>query len=213
MPLTTAPARGPAPRRRRWPLAPARPCTLALLLLAGAGPARALAADPPPSASAQPPRQALREEASRLLEAPSALQPQEADWAPLGPDALGLLEEIAANPKAPLELRSRAIAAMAVIAHPEASSRLQALVESSRTPPPLLAAAVLALGRRTGVLAVPTLAPLLAHPSEKVRQAAAHTLGRLGSPEARRLLEERLPLEEEPAVREVIQQGLTHAEP
>jgi HEAT repeat protein len=164
------------------------------------------------SPGAPQPRGSLQEEVLRLLDSPGSL-PREADWAPLGPDVLSTLLGLASNPQAPEPQRSRAVAAMAVVAHPQASQRLQEMLRSPAAPSSLRAAALLALGRRSGLEAIPLLTPLLSDSSEQVRAAAAQTLGRVGGPEVRKVLEERLPLEESLAVREAIQQGLIHLEP
>jgi HEAT repeat protein len=207
------PAR-PASHRRRWPASLASTCALAALLLTGSSRlGEASAAFMAPSAPSSPqPRGTLHEEILRLLDRSDAL-PREADWARLGPEALSELLGLASNPKAPEPQRSRAVAAMAVVAHPEASLRLQELLRSPAQPSSVRAAATLALGRRAGLEAIPLLTPLLSDPNEQVRATAAQTLGRVGGAEVRKALEERLPLEESLAVREAIQQGLSYVEP
>ncbi|MFP2931980.1 HEAT repeat domain-containing protein [Pyxidicoccus sp. 3LG] len=70
-----------------------------------------------------------------------------------------------------------------------------------------------ALGRSLGFDAIPTSSARLADREERVREAVAVALGRLGGQQARQALEERLPLEEQPLVREALQRGLTLAEP
>jgi HEAT repeat protein len=167
-----------------------------------------------PHASPSAPRapRTLHEEILRLLESPESL-PREADWAPLGPEALAELSGLASNPDAPEPQRSRAVAAMAVVVHPEASQRLQQLLRSSEAPASLRAAATLALGRRAGLEAIPLLLPLLEDQNEQVRATAAQALGRMGGAEARKVLEERLPLEENLEVREALQRGLSYLEP
>jgi HEAT repeat protein len=204
----------PAPSARGWCARLLPPCALAALLLTGPDQAgEAAAARMPPSASSAPKAQGtLHEEILRLLDSPESF-PRESDWAPLGPEALTELTGLASNPKAPEPQRTRAVAAMAVVAHPEATQRLQKLARDSATPATVRAAAALALGRRAGLEAIPLLTPLIEDRSEPVRAAAAQVLGRVGGAEARRLLEERLPLEESRTVREAIQQGLIHIEP
>jgi HEAT repeat protein len=64
-----------------------------------------------------------------------------------------------------------------------------------------------------GTEAVSSLLPLLEDRDERVRVAVARALGRLGGSQVQQALEERLPLEEAPLVREAIQQGLTFVEP
>jgi HEAT repeat protein len=167
-----------------------------------------------PHASPTSPRASgtLHEEILRLLESPESL-PREADWAPLGPEALTELSGLASNPDAPEPQRSRAVAAMAVVVHPEASQRLQQLLRSSEAPASLRAAATIALGRRAGLEALPLLMPLLEDRNEQVRATVAQALGRMGGAETRKALEERLPLEESLEVREALQRGLSYLEP
>lgn len=208
-----SPARA-ASHRIPWRSSLASTCALAALLLTGSshlGQASA-ALMPPSSPSAPQPRGSLHEEILRLLDSSEAV-PREAEWARLGPEALSELLGLASNPKAPEPQRSRAVAAMAVVSHPEASLRLQELLRSKAQPSSVRAAATLALGRRAGLEAVPVLTPLLADPNEQVRATAAQVLGRVGGAEVRKALEERLPLEESLAVREAIQQGLSYIEP
>ncbi len=155
----------------------------------------------------------LRSEVASLLARPEAFPPYETDWKPLGPAALGILEELASDPKAPAPQRARAVTSMAAVDHPQASDRLRSLLQDRSAQPTLRASAATALGLRAGTEAVSTLLPLLEDRDEHVRAAAARTLGRLGGLQVRQALEERLPLEEAPLVREAIQQGLTFVEP
>jgi HEAT repeat protein len=196
-------------RRRLVP-----PCALAALLLTGHSLVGEAVAARMPLSSPSTPRAGgtLQEEILRLLDSPESLS-NEADWAPLGPEALTALSGLAQDTKVPEPRRARAVAAMAVVDHPEASQRLQEFLRRPATPPSMRAAAALALGRRAGLGAIPLLAPLLEDRNESVRAAAAQALGRVGGAEARRVLEERLPLEEHQEVREAIQRGLSYLEP
>ena len=180
------------------------PCTLVALLLTAPAPAQ-----PPPEA---PPMDALHTEVLRRLASPED-PPHERDWAPLGPGALPELLALATDAKAPAPQRLRAIAAMAVVDNTEASQHLRTLARTQALGAPLRAAAMEALGRRTGVEALAVLAPLLTDPSEPVRAAAALTLGHVGGPEARHVLEARLAREEAQGVREALQQALSYLEP
>jgi HEAT repeat protein len=199
---------------RRWCARFVRGSALASLLLASPAPFGQASAARMPHASPSAPRtpRTLHEEILRLLESPESL-PREADWAPLGPEALAELSGLASNPDAPEPQRSRAVAAMAVVVHPEASQRLQQLLRSAEAPASLRAAAMIALGRRAGLEAIPLLMPLLEDQNEQVRATAAQALGRMGGSEARKVLEERLPLEENLEVREALQRGLSYLEP
>ncbi len=173
----------------------------------------ALATEPahaPPAAPAS--SEVLRAQAVELLQQPDPTL-HETDWRPLGPAVLAVLEEIAADPHAPSLHRVRAVAAMAVVDHPEAPSRLQALLEDAAGHPALRASAALALGLRAGPDILPVLVPFLQDRHEQVREAVALAIGRLGSLEAQQALEERLALEDDFLVREAIQQGLTLSVP
>ncbi len=212
MPMPTAPlgvARSGSAAVKRAALALA-----AVLLLSPGSTPRAAQAGPTSAPSASPtsaPR--LRSEVTSLLARPEAFPPYESDWKPLGPAALGVLEELAADPKAPSPQRARAVTSMAAVDHPQASERLRGLAQDSRAQPTLRASAATALGLRVGTEAVSTLLPLLEDRDEDVRAAVARALGRLGGLEVQKALEERLPLEEAPLVREALQQGLTFVEP
>ncbi len=213
MSLPPLSARAASPSRD-WRLRLPRSCVLAALLLTGSHlGGEASAAHLSPSAPSAPrPQGSLHEEILRLLDS-SGAAPREADWAPLGPEALTELTGVAWDPKASEPQRARAVAAMAVVAHPDATVRLQEILRPSSSPPSVRAAAALALARRTGLESVPSLAPHLEDRSEAVRASVAQMLGRVGGPEARKVLEERLPLEEDREVREAIQRGLSYIEP
>jgi len=199
---------------RAWRLRLTRSCVLAALLLTGSHfGGEASAAFLSPSSPSTPRSQGtLHEEILRLLDSAEAF-PREADWAPLGPEALTELTGLVRDPKASEPQRARAVAAMAVVAHPEATVRLQEILRPASAPPSVRAAAALALARRTGLESVPSLTPLLADRSEAVRASVAQMLGRVGGAEARKVLEERLSLEEDREVREAIQRGLSYIEP
>jgi len=199
---------------RAWRLRLTRSCVLAALLLTGShfGGEASAAFLSPSSPSAPRSQGTLHAEILRLLDSAEAF-PREADWAPLGPEALTELTGLIRDPKASEPQRARAVAAMAVVAHPEATVRLQEILRPSSAPPSVRAAAALALARRTGLEAVPSLTPLLADRSEAVRASVAQMLGRVGGAEARKVLEERLQLEEDREVREAIQRGLSYIEP
>jgi HEAT repeat protein len=182
----------------------------AVLLLSPGSTPQAAQAEP----SAPPaPAPGLRSEVASLLSRPEAFPPYENDWKPLGPAAFGVLEELASDPKAPSPQRARAVTSMAAVDHPQASERLRVLALDARAQSTLRASAATALGLRVGTEAVSTLLPLLEDRDESVRAAVARALGRLGGAQVQQALEERLPLEEAPLVREAIQQGLTFVEP
>lgn len=155
---------------------------------------------------------ALRAHVEALLQEPDALG-HVADWLRLGPGAFPVLEQVVADSQAPASQREHAVAAMALVENAEATERLLALLRDSGALPSLRANAALALGLRAGPEALDSLRPHLEDPQLVVREAVAVALGRLGSAEAQQALEERLPFEEDPLVREAIQQGLSLAVP
>jgi HEAT repeat protein len=175
-----------------------------VLFVAHAG---AASAEPTPSSTAS-----LRARVEALLQQPDSVL-NEADWKRLGPEALALLEEVAADPNAPSAWRVRAVTSMALVDHPDAVNRLRALLEDAGTHPTLRASAALALSLRSGPESLAALQPHLQDGQQQVREAVALAIGRLGSIEAQKALEERLPLEEDLLVRDAIQQGLTLVEP
>ncbi len=175
---------------------------------------QAAPAEPPAQASSAPPApQDVRAQVVSLLDRPDALPPYGTRWQPLGPAAFSVLEELAANPKAPARQRARAVTSMAAVDHPQAGDHLRTLLEDKGTEPPLRASAATALSLRAGQEAIPTLLPFLQDRDEQVRIAVARALGRLGGPQVQQALEERLPTEQDPLVREALQQGLTFLVP
>ena len=198
----------PSPRTSSLRFFPRGLAVLAAVLVAGnAGDASALMSEPG-SSSAAP----LRTRVEALLQESDAFL-READWRRLGPDALAVLVEVASDPNVPSAWRARAVASMGLVAHPEAVSRLHALLDDPGTHPTLRAHAAFALALRSGPEALSTLLPHLQDGQQQVREAVALAIGRLGSVEAQKALEERLPVEEDLLVRDAIQQGLTLVEP
>jgi HEAT repeat protein len=179
---------------------------LATALLMGHG-------DPLHAAPAEQAPPELRTQVLTLLEQPDAFPPYEARWRPLGPEALGILEELVSNPETPPPQRARAVTSMAAVDAPQATDYLRTLLKDAHTQPPLRASAATALSLRGGSETIPTLLPFLQDRHSPVRVAVAHALGRLGGPLAQQALEEAIPSEEDPLVREALQQGLTFLEP
>lgn len=90
---------------------------------------------------------------------------------------------------------------------------IREVLEDARAPADARASAAAALGRCLGLEAIPTLITRLEDREDRVREAVAVALGRLGGQQARQALEDRIPMEEQPLVREALQRGLTLAEP
>ena len=138
-------------------------------------------------------------------------------WSLIGSSALQKLQAVANDPAAPMEKRTRAVAAMAWVPDQAAVSLLRAMVfipdggagEASG----LRAEAALALIRRLGPGGVMELQSLLADQDPLVREAAARGLGIVGGADAQSALEARIEQEPSPAVRERIQQSLTQLQP
>ncbi|MBI3185838.1 MAG: HEAT repeat domain-containing protein [Myxococcales bacterium] len=139
--------------------------------------------------------------------------PTEEEFKELGPGALAVLDELYADASQLPTTRTRAVASMALVDNPEAEKRLQDLVADPKVDVQYRSTAVAALAHRAGEKALSTLAPLLESEEPRMRDAAARALGRIGTAEARKTLEERLGKEQDAAVREAIQQSLTKMEP
>lgn len=134
--------------------------------------------------------------------------PRDADWQRLGDAALPLLIELYTDRDEEPFVRLRAVAATAAFPRPATRTFLLAVARAERQGDLLVREAVLALARGFGREAVRDVGAFLGHREEAIREGAALALVRVGGPEARRLLQQRLPLERDLAVREVIQRGL-----
>ncbi|MFB1479858.1 HEAT repeat domain-containing protein [Corallococcus sp. RDP092CA] len=218
MPSQLSLPRGVRPSPVPFRSAPSRWVALAgLALLSGAGPVseaapvRAKVASTtsvPPAAAAPGP---LRAETLALLSQPTGAS--EAVWRKLGPEVVPVLAALAEDTSVPDAQRMRAVTALGRVETPEAGQTLQAMLEDPRRPSAVRSQAAAALGQRLGFEAVKTLQARLKDRDLRIREAVAQALGRLGGQQVREVLEERLPLEDVPQVREALQQGLTLAEP
>ncbi|MGQ0507577.1 MAG: HEAT repeat domain-containing protein [Myxococcaceae bacterium] len=139
--------------------------------------------------------------------------PTDEDWKRLGPNALQVLEQIYADPAVLPTRRTRAVASMAQVDNPAAAERLRSILKDTQADVQYRSTAAQALSARLGPDAVPDLNPSLSDKDARVREGGAKALSRVSGPEARQLLEDRLGNEEDPAVREIIQQSLTKSEP
>ncbi|RKH93753.1 HEAT repeat domain-containing protein [Corallococcus sp. AB038B] len=189
-----------------------------LAVLAGVGPvseaAPATAKAPTAASVPVPPAPVpgpLRTEALGLLSQPSVAP--EAAWRRFGPEVVPVLAALAEDTSVPDAQRMRAVTALARVESPEAGQTLQAMLEDPHRPSDVRSQAAAALGQRLGFEAVKTLQARLEDRDLRLREAVAQALGRLGGQRVREVLEERLPLEDVPQVREALQQGLTLAEP
>jgi hypothetical protein len=136
-----------------------------------------------------------------------------AEWKALGQDGLVALEQIFNDPAVQPERRGRTLGAMGATELPEAGVKLAAVVKDTRVEPGYRAQAAAALARRGGEDVGPTLKEVLASPDPKVRDAVARALTSVGGEYVRTALEERLSEEEDPSVREALQQALTRIQP
>jgi HEAT repeat protein len=179
-----------------------RPLPLALLALGLVGCPRAVG-------PARTPEEA-RMRVGVLLDAPDA---GPAEFAAVGAEATAALAAVIADPAASTERRLGATRALAALADGAGQPALAQAVASPGLPEAVRDGAAEALGGSDRDGAVLRLSPLLAHADPAVRAAAARGLGRAGGPGARKVLEERLELEEDPAVRERLQAALARVQP
>lgn len=170
----------------------------------------------PPAEEAKPrpalSQEDLRQRVEALLSGYERI-PTEEDFRPLGPGALVVLEQIFLDPARLPTQRTRAVASMALVESPQAEQKLKEILSDPKIDVQYRSTAVLALAHRSGAGALGELRPLLEDKDASLRHAAARALGRVGTLQARRSLEERLGKEPDPAVREAIQQSLTKTEP
>ncbi|MCP3101228.1 HEAT repeat domain-containing protein [Myxococcus sp. K15C18031901] len=202
----------PRAKRGRW-------WTVALGLGLAVGPAGVSAAayrqtmvDPSAGSSAQSaPSGDLQARVLALLDAPGA--PEEESWRRLGPQAIPVLSALVVDGSAPASRRTRAVAPLALLDPSLGANPLQEVLADVHAPAEVRVSAAQSLGRCLGIGAIPVLTPRLMDQEDQVREAVAVALGRLGGQQARLALEERLPVEERPLVREALQRGLSLAEP
>jgi|GEM_PF-6008690 len=137
----------------------------------------------------------------------------DADWKKLGAGAMTILEQIFNDAAESPFKRTRAVDSLAQVDNPEASDRLKAILADSNVGTQYRSTAAWALGRREGASAAHWLHPRLGDPNRSVREAVIRTLASVGGEEARKSLEERLPKEEDPKLREFIQRTLIKIQP
>ncbi|WP_342381463.1 HEAT repeat domain-containing protein [Myxococcus stipitatus] len=138
---------------------------------------------------------------------------REEQWRRLGTQAVPILTAVATDNAGAPSRRSRALASLALVDPTQGAHSIQEVLDDTHAPADVRVSAAQALAQCMGVEAIGLLAPRLADREDPVREAVALTLGRLGGQQARQVLEERLPVEERPLVREALQRGLTLAEP
>jgi HEAT repeat protein len=149
----------------------------------------------------------LRPKVLALLQAMEGT-PSVEQWKQLGPEALTVLRQIAADPAELPTRRARAAASMAYVDNPAASDTIKGLASDVNALPLVRKSAVLALAARDGTNAVPALTGLLADNDLDVRSASARALGSAGGAGAKTALQSRLDTETDPKVRDEIQKSL-----
>ena len=135
-------------------------------------------------------------------------EPRKEDWEKLGPGALDVLVAIASDEKLLPSTRSRALASMNHFPDAKVSATLATFATSTKLQPSVRATAAEVLVARDGQKALAKVSPLLSASDPLLRETAAKSIARLGTPEARKTLESRLEKDQDPAVREAIQRGL-----
>ncbi len=217
MSTSLPPRSGAVPSRdRSWSRGRWMPGVLASVLLAGSGVMARMntrgTVEPPPAAEPAPGAESLRARVMELLDA-SQGGPRDEAWRQLGPEAVPVLTSLAVDRTAPVARRAQALTSLALVDPACGAGSIREVLEDSHAPADVRASAAAALARCQGLEAIPTLLTRLQDREDRVREAVAVTLGRLGGQQVRQALEDRLPLEERPLVREALQRGLTLVEP
>ena len=183
----------------------ALPC----LLSACATPQRP--ADEPSPLTQSPASQRLAPLRQRISGMLPGARPEE--WKRLGPDALIVLQQIVNDPATYPEQRAQALRALPLADSPDARGVLEAYARDAHQDPATRAGAL------DATLSLPpppdnTLGRgMLDDPAPPVRAAAARVVAKLGGAGAREALEARLEKEEDAAVRQEVQRGLTALQP
>ncbi len=125
----------------------------------------------------------------------------------MGPEALGVLVTLYNDQAMPGFVRIRAVAAARYFPTDASRTFLRAVAQSS-TSDLYIARAVGSLAHAFGDGALEDIRPFLAHREYVVREAAARALGAMRAPVARQLLEARLRIEPEDAVRVTLRRAL-----
>ncbi len=131
----------------------------------------------------------------------------------LGPGTLEALVAIYHDSARSEALRARALQALSYLDDDRARAELRFANEQPGVAPIFKRTALLGLGRSEGSVAVPAVASQLASDDPSIRMAAAQSLGRIGGPQARAALKQRLELEPKAEVRAEIARALAEASP
>jgi HEAT repeat protein len=160
----------------------------------------------PLAASAQQP--VSRERVRAMLSGIEDL-PSDDDWRRTGDAALPILMEIYNDLREPGFVRIRAIGASGAFPREATRTFLLAVARAEGQSDLFVREAVNAMARAFGRNAVSDLGPYLSHREPVVREATARAFGRIGGPDATRLLRARLSAERDEVVREAIQAALS----
>ena len=152
----------------------------------------------------------VRERVQNLLSEPGA---SAADWKRLGPGASIVLEQTIKDARAPVATRGRAVEALAQVDDAEAAAKLESIAQNGKVGASLRSKAVAALAEREGPASAQPIKPVLSDPNRQLREQAVRSLASVGGPDARAVLEERLPREEDARLRELIQRSLARMQP
>jgi HEAT repeat protein len=158
----------------------------------------------PATVSANPPTKAqVRAMLSGFEDVPTA-----AHFRALGPGALPVLIALYDDAREPGYVRMRAVAATAHFPTPATRTFLRAVARAPRQNDLFVREAVVALGRAFGERAIGDVTPFLESRHVTVREAAARTLGRIGTPRALDALRRRSLVEPDVHVRDVLAREL-----
>ena len=165
---------------------------LSLVLAASLGFSPRASADAPTSDT-------VRAMLSSFEQGPSPIQ-----WRAMGPETVEVLIGLYNDPNEPGFVRMRAVAATANFPIPATRAFLLEVAIAPGQGDLFIRQAVSSLGRAFGDRALQDVRPFLAHRDYVVREAAVRALGAMRAPVARELLQARMSIENEDAVRSAL---------
>jgi HEAT repeat protein len=152
-----------------------------------------------------PSRDTVRAMLSSFEQGPSQIQ-----WRALGAETVEVLIALYNDPNEPGFVRMRAVAATANFPIPATRVFLLQVSAAPGQGDLYIRQAVSSLGRAFGDRALEDVRPFLVHGDYVVREAAVRALGAMRAPIARQLLEARMSVENEDAVRSALIEVLAH---
>lgn len=135
--------------------------------------------------------------------------PSAAEWRAMGPETLTVLVSLYNDSAQPAYVRLRVLSAVASFPTPATRTFLLAATRAPGQSDLFVREAVLSLGRAFGAAALDDVTPFLGSGDTVVREAAARSLGLIGTPAARDALRRRLVLEPDATVRQTLQSALS----